>query len=87
MIHTLILTTVALATLALGLVFGLLVISKRADKAMAEAIQNCTRPAPHVCKVNGPCNGWPKENQTFPAWIAEWEEKAKAEKEGRSMPL
>jgi hypothetical protein len=19
----------------------------------------CTRPAPHVCAVNGPCNGWP----------------------------
>ena len=21
----------------------------------------CTRPAPHVCKVNGPCNGFPRE--------------------------
>lgn len=21
----------------------------------------CTRIAPHVCKVNGPCNGYPKE--------------------------
>lgn len=24
------------------------------------AVQTCTRPAPHVCQVNGPCNGWPK---------------------------
>ena len=23
-------------------------------------IQQCTRPNPHVCTVNGPCNGWPK---------------------------
>jgi hypothetical protein len=20
----------------------------------------CTRPAPHICAKNGPCNGWPK---------------------------
>jgi hypothetical protein len=25
------------------------------------ATQFCTRPAPHVCKVNGPCNGFPRE--------------------------
>jgi hypothetical protein len=24
--------------------------------------QTCTRPAPHLCKINGPCNGFPKEN-------------------------
>jgi hypothetical protein len=24
-------------------------------------MHQCTRPAPHVCKVNGPCNGYPKE--------------------------
>ncbi len=82
-----IITAVLIGTFLAVLVYSLAVTAKRADKAMAEAIQNCTRPAPHVCKVNGPCNGWPKENQTFPAWIAEWEEKAKAEKEGRSMPL
>jgi hypothetical protein len=23
-------------------------------------VYQCTRPAPHVCKVNGPCNGYPK---------------------------
>lgn len=22
-------------------------------------IQTCTRQEPHICKVNGPCNGWP----------------------------
>ena len=21
----------------------------------------CIRPLPHVCKDNGPCNGWPKD--------------------------
>lgn len=80
LVFTLLVTIVILA-------MALTATAKRADKAMAEAIQTCTRPAPHVCKVNGPCNGWPKENQTFPAWIAEWEEKAKTEKAGRSMLL
>jgi hypothetical protein len=23
-------------------------------------IQTCTRKLPHVCKIDGPCNGWPK---------------------------
>jgi hypothetical protein len=23
-------------------------------------LQACTRPSPHICNVNGPCNGWPK---------------------------
>lgn len=23
-------------------------------------VQTCTRLPPHVCKVNGPCNGWPR---------------------------
>jgi len=22
-------------------------------------IEMCKRPLPHMCKVNGPCNGWP----------------------------
>jgi len=26
----------------------------------AQEVETCTRPAPHVCKVNGPCNGWPR---------------------------
>lgn len=25
-------------------------------------VQTCTRLAPHICKINGPCNGWPKNN-------------------------
>jgi hypothetical protein len=23
-------------------------------------VQQCTRPAPHVCTKNGPCTGWPR---------------------------
>ena len=26
---------------------------------MEQKIQTCTRPEPHICTVNGPCNGWP----------------------------
>jgi hypothetical protein len=52
-------------------------ISKTSDEAMHKAFKDytdtqrdpyldnvvptCTRLAPHVCKVNGPCNGFPKE--------------------------
>lgn len=25
-----------------------------------EQIDTCTRQSPHICRVNGPCNGWPK---------------------------
>jgi len=53
----LITTAVALAVLLLGVVVGLCITAKKAD----EAIETCIRPAPHICKVNGPCNGWPKE--------------------------
>jgi hypothetical protein len=60
-LHSLIIACIALAALFAGFIVGLCVIGKRADKAMAESIQDCTRPAPHVCKVNGPCNGYPKE--------------------------
>jgi hypothetical protein len=28
-------------------------------KAAMPKVLACTRPAPHVCRVNGPCNGWP----------------------------
>jgi hypothetical protein len=62
MMHLLILGIVALAMLIAGFVVGMCITAKRADEAMVEAIQDCTRPAPHVCKVNGPCNGYPKEN-------------------------
>jgi hypothetical protein len=27
--------------------------------AQAPKVQTCTRQAPHVCTVNGPCNGFP----------------------------
>lgn len=27
---------------------------------LADEVHVCTRPEPHVCQVNGPCNGWPK---------------------------
>ena len=62
MMHLLILGIVALAMLIAGFVVGMCITAKRADEAMAEAIQDCTRPAPHVCKLNGPCNGYPREN-------------------------
>ena len=28
--------------------------------AACEAGETCTRRAPHICRVNGPCNGWPR---------------------------
>jgi hypothetical protein len=28
-----------------------------------DKVQMCTRPLPHICKVNGPCNGWPREEK------------------------
>jgi len=33
-------------------------------------VQTCTRRAPHVCAVNGPCNGWPKDGE--PTYHGEW---------------
>lgn len=27
----------------------------------AELLETCTRVAPHSCRKNGPCNGWPKD--------------------------
>ena len=32
--------------------------------------QTCTRRAPHVCTVNGPCNGFPRLQFANPEWIA-----------------
>jgi len=29
-----------------------------------DVVNECIRIAPHVCKVNGPCNGWPKAGST-----------------------
>ncbi len=31
-----------------------------------QEIKECIRLYPHICKVNGPCNGWPKENMMHP---------------------
>ena len=59
--HIAILLVVAVGALVAGFAFGLVIVGKRADEAMSQAIQDCTRSAPHICKVNGPCNGWPKE--------------------------
>ena len=25
-------------------------------------VETCTRPLPHICAVNGPCNGWPQSS-------------------------
>lgn len=47
-----------LAMFALGL--GAVVLILIWHKYRIERIQTCTRLLPHVCKVNGPCNGWPK---------------------------
>ena len=61
--YAIVLGIFALGALVCGLVFGLCVTAKRADEAMSEALkaQTCTRPAPHICTINGPCNGYPKE--------------------------
>jgi len=32
-------------------------------KWKTQEIQTCTRVEPHVCTVNGPCNGWPRTQQ------------------------
>jgi hypothetical protein len=32
-------------------------------KAAANVVKDCTRPLPHVCKQNGPCNGWPRPDR------------------------
>ena len=60
---TLALVLVVPAVVALVFVVALCRAASKADAALAAAmgaILTCTRPAPHVCKTNGPCNGWPK---------------------------
>jgi hypothetical protein len=67
--HTLIVVLVALAVLVIGFTVGLCITAKQADEAIYRALREqveertCTRPAPHICKINGPCNGYPKEKQ------------------------
>jgi len=51
------------------------------------SIQTCTRPAPHVCCENGPCNGFPREATTEESWQEKWSKEAEAEANGRSMLL
>jgi hypothetical protein len=51
---------IALAYLfILAIVCKVLSIAKKPTPPMN--IQVCTRRAPHVCGIKGPCNGWPKE--------------------------
>ncbi len=38
---------------------------------LVEPVQNCTRASPHICRVNGPCNGWPKEKESDRAEASE----------------
>src|SRR5208282_955368 len=35
--------------------------SAAALKRKRGPMTTCTRPKPHTCRVNGPCNGWPRE--------------------------
>ncbi len=54
------------AYLAIFYIIGLAVVCKimdRAKRAPKPEALICTRLAPHICKVNGPCNGYPKENK------------------------
>lgn len=46
--------------LGLGIAFKVLKEEKRIEHDLEDPIHICTRPAPHICAVNGPCNGWPK---------------------------
>jgi hypothetical protein len=84
--HLVILIAVALATLVAGFLWGMFISSKRRD----EAFDQCTRPAPHLCRENGPCNGLPKPisafpDPAFPVWMQEWKDKAEAEKRGEYL--
>ena len=49
-----------LALFALGVGVSVLILIWH--KYRLQRIRFCTRPSPHICKVNGPCNGWPKQN-------------------------
>jgi hypothetical protein len=43
-----------------GVVLILIWHNSRVQSIRDSFVRTCTRPEPHVCKVNGPCNGWPK---------------------------
>ena len=76
-LHIALLASVAMGALAGGIIMGLCIIGKSASDAMSRALDErvdekmhkvltCTRPAPHVCKLNGPCNGLSKSAPLLP---------------------
>ena len=73
-LHIALLVSIAMGALAGGIVAGLCLIGRAADQAMQRAldeyvdekIRTCTRLAPHVCRINGPCNGLPKPAPLLP---------------------
>lgn len=58
-IHLLLVATIALGVLVIGFVVGMLITAAKETPIP----ETCTRRAPHICKVNGPCNGWPKDTK------------------------
>ena len=53
----------ALCGLAGGFVLGMKngIVLYKLNRPFFETPQTCTLSEPHVCRVNGPCNGWPKD--------------------------
>lgn len=51
---------IILGTVTFLVVGGFAWVVVRVGSKPIPKIQTCTRPAPHVCTVNGPCNGWPR---------------------------
>ena len=55
------LAIIGVFTLALAVVGACMMLATWfLQYANRKSIQVCTRPHPHECRVNGPCNGWPK---------------------------
>lgn len=54
-----------IAAMALAALIGIWTLDSEEELAEKrdheDDVQMCTREAPHICRVNGPCNGWPKE--------------------------
>lgn len=63
--HVIAVLLVALSVFVAGFLLGMHLTSSTVDEEIIRAfeVQTCTRLAPHVCTVNGSCNGWPKPNQ------------------------
>jgi hypothetical protein len=85
MMHLVALVLAAVCAIVGGFVLGMLITTSRADEAIEsmyeDAVEDCTRPHPHVCRVNGPCNGYPNENAET-SWESKWEQELEAEKKG-----